>query len=108
MLMTLSLLVILLNVADNYTTFMFIHATQGQYIVVEGNPAMRFLIENLGLKGAVVFEMAALTFVATYIATTEHLARKVRIWTLVVLALLPLWAVFNNIQVALSLDLPIF
>ncbi len=108
MLMALSLVVILLNVADNYTTFMFIHATQGQYIVVEGNPVMRFLIGTLGLKGAVVLEMAALTFIATYIATTNLLARKVRFWTLVVLGLLPLWAVFNNIQVALSLDLPIF
>lgn len=108
MLMALSLLVILLNVADNYTTFMFIHATQGQYIVVEGNPVMRLLIGSLGLKGALVFEMAALTFIATYIATTKHLARKVRFWTLVVLALLPLWAVFNNLQVAITLDIPIF
>ena len=108
MLMLLSLLVILLNVADNYTTFRFIHATQGEFVVVEGNPVMRFLIENLGLESALVLEMAILTFVATYIATTDQLARKVRFWTLVVLALLPLWAVFNNIQVALSLDLPIF
>ena len=108
MLMALSLLVILLNVADNYTTFKFIHMTQGHYIVVEGNPVMRFLIGSLGLKGALVLEMAALTFVATYIATTDQLAQRVRIWTLIVLALLPFWAVLNNISVALSLDLPIF
>ena len=108
MLMLLNLLVIFLNVADNYTTFRFIHATQGEFVVVEGNPVMRVLIENLGLESALVLEMAILTFVATYIATTDQLARKVRFWTLVTLALLPLWAVSNNIQVARSLELPIF
>ncbi len=107
MLMVLCLLVIFLNVADNYTTFQFIDGVQGEYVVVEGNPIMRFLIDNLGLKTSLVFDMTCLAFLAIFVATTSRLSWNVRFWALVVLALLPLWAVVNNLHVALMLDLPI-
>jgi len=107
MLMALGLLVIFLNVADNYTTYKFIHAARGDLMVVEGNPIMRFLIDHLGLKASLAFDMTCLTILAIFIATTARLPRSLRLWTLVVLALLPLWAVVNNLHVALMLELPI-
>lgn len=105
--MALGVLVILLNAADNLTTYKFIHAAHGNLVVVEGNPVMRYLMDALGVRASLALDMMCLAFLALYLASTRRLSWNVRFWTLVVLALLPLWAVVNNVHVALALDLPI-
>ncbi len=108
MLKVLSFLVIILNVLDNYTTFRFLNATYGGYVVVEGNPVVRTLMGTLGVKASLGLEMAGMSLVAVFLAGTERLAWQSRLWTLIILALLPLWAVLNNVQIALSFHLPLF
>ena len=108
MLKMLSLLVIFLNLADNYTTAKFLNATSEGYVVVEGNPVIGFFMDAIGIKTSLGLEMAAITFIALFLATTKRLAWGTRCWTLVLLAILPLWAVLNNIQIALSFRIPIF
>ncbi len=108
MLKVMSFLVILLNLLDNYTTFRFLNATYGSYVVVEGNPVVRTLMQALGVKTSLGLEMAGMTLVAVFLAETERLAWRSRLWTLIILALLPLWAVLNNVQIALSFHLPLF
>jgi hypothetical protein len=108
MLKLLGLLVIFLNLLDNYTTLKFLNATNGDFIVVEGNPIVRYLMETFGVKTSLGFEMLSISVMASFLASTERMAWNSRLWTLVILALLPLWAVLNNIQIALSFELPIF
>jgi hypothetical protein len=108
MLKVLGFLVILLNLFDNYTTFRFLNATSGSYVVVEGNPVVRTLMQALGVKTSLGFEMAGMAVVAVFLAETERLAWRSRLWALIILALLPLWAVLNNLQIALLFHLSLF
>ena len=108
MLKILGLLVIFLNLADNYTTAKFLNATSGEYVVVEGNPVVGFFMDTVGIKASLGLEMAALTFMVLFLSTSNRLRWKARFWTLVFLAVLPLWAVTNNVLIARSFRIPLF
>ena len=64
-------------------------------------------METFGVKTSLGFEMLGISIMACFLASTERMAWKSRMWTLVILVLLPLWAVLNNIYIALSFRLSI-
>jgi hypothetical protein len=107
MLKVLSLVVIFLNLLDNYTTFRFLNATSGNLIIVEGNPAVSTLMHAFGVRTSLGLEMAGMTLVAVFLASTDRMARPFKMWTLAALIVLPLWAVLNNVEIALSFHLPL-
>jgi len=107
MLKSLGLLVIFLNLLDNYTTFRFLNATSGNLVVVEGNPVVRTLMFLFGVRTSLGVEMAATTLVAVFLASNNRMGRRSRAGVLFLLALLPLWAVLNNIRIAFSFHLPL-
>ena len=107
MIKTLGLLVIFLNLLDNYTTYRFLDATAGNLVVVEGNPVVRVLMHLFGVRTSLGVEMAAMTLAAVYLAANTRMGTRSRAGILFVLILLPLWAIFNNLRVALSFHLPL-
>ena len=103
----LGLLVIFMNLLDNYTTFRFLDATSGNLVVVEGNPVVRTLMYLFGLRTSLGIEMAAMTLAAVFLASNTRMEERTRAAVLLFLVLLPLWAVFNNVRIALSFHLPL-
>jgi len=106
MVKSLGLLVIFMNLLDNYTTFRFLEATSGNLIVVEGNPVVRTLMHLFGIRTSLGVEMAAMTLAAVFLASNNRMEKRFRAGALFLLVLLPLWAVINNIKIALSFHLP--
>ncbi len=107
MVKSLGLLVIFLNLLDNYTTYRFLDATAGNLVVVEGNPVVRTLMHAFGIRTSLGVEMAAMTLAAVYLASNTRMGSRSRAGMLLLLAMLPLWAVFNNIRIALWFHLPL-
>jgi len=107
MVKSLGLLVIFMNLLDNYTTFRFLDATSGNLTVVEGNPVVRTLMHLFGVRTSLGVEMAIMTLAAVFIAANNRMSTRARAGLLVLLVLLPLWAVINNIRIALSFHFPL-
>ena len=107
MVKSLGLLVILMNLLDNYTTFRFLDATSGNLVVVEGNPVVRTLMHLFGIRTSLGVEMAVMTLAAVFLASNTRMNARSRAGVLFLLVLLPLWAVLNNIRIALSFNLPL-
>ncbi len=103
----LGLLVIFMNLLDNYTTFRFLDATAGNLVAVEGNPVVRTLMHLFGVRTSLGIEMAIMTLAAVFFATNTRMGARTRAAVLILLVLLPTWAVINNIRVALSFHLPL-
>jgi hypothetical protein len=103
----LGVLVVLLNVADNTTTFLCLRAPVPGFEVSEANPAAAWLFGTVGLIPGLVFEMVVTSAAVAFLVMTSHVPYRVKIAILVVLAVLPAWAALNNAMVIHATALPI-
>jgi hypothetical protein len=100
-------LVVLLNLADNATTFLCLRAPVPGYEVIEANPAAAWLFNAIGLMPGLVLEMAVTTVAIAFLVATSRIPPRAKLALLVVLAALPAWAALNNWLVIQATDLPI-
>ena len=103
----LGVLVVLLNVADNTTTFLCLRAPVPGFDVAEANPAAAWLFDSMGLVPGLVFEMVVTTAAIAFLVATTHVPHRVKIALLLVLAALPAWAAINNTWVIRATALPV-
>ncbi len=103
----LGALVVLLNLADNATTFLCLRAPVQGYEVVEANPAAAWLFDAIGLMPGLVLEMAVTTAAIAFLVATSRIPPRVKLVLLVILAALPAWAAVNNWLVIRATGLPI-
>ncbi len=103
----LGILVVLLNLADNATTFLCLRAPVPGFEVIEANPAAAWLFASVGLERGLVFEMVLTTIAIAFLVATTRITPRVKLALLVVLAALPAWAALNNLLVIRATDLPI-
>lgn len=103
----LGVLVVLLNLADNTTTFLCLRAPVPGFEVSEANPAAAWLFGTMGLVPGLVFEMLVTTAAVAFLVATTHVPPRVKLLILIVLAALPAWAAINNALVIQATDLPI-
>ena len=89
-------LVVLMNLADNATTFLCLRAPVAGFELVEANPAAAWLFGKIGLLPGLVLEMAVTTAAIGFLVATERISPRVKLALLVVLAALPAWAAINN------------
>jgi hypothetical protein len=92
----LGTLVVLMNLADNATTFLCLRAPVPGYEVVEANPAAAWLFDAIGLFPGLVLEMAVTTVAVAFLVWTSRISPRVKLALLIVLAVLPAWAAVNN------------
>jgi hypothetical protein len=95
----LGALVLLLNTLDNTTTFLCLRNPVPGFEVIEANPLARWLFEAVGLTEGLVFESAVTLGAVAFLVLTRTLPTRVRTVLLVVLIVLPTWAVVNNVKV---------
>jgi len=91
--------VLILNLADNATTFLCLRAPVEQFVVFEANPVARWLFEGVGLLGGLALEMVLSTIAVMFLVQTSRITARAKIVLLALLAALPAWAVANNMQV---------
>lgn len=101
----LGALVVLLNVADNATTFVCLREPVEGFEVVEANPIARWLFESVGLAEGLVLEMLITTAAIAFLVHTERIPSRTKLMLLSVLALLPAWAALNNYLVIRAVGL---
>ena len=101
----LGALVLLFNVLDNLTTFLCLRAPVTGYEVVEANPVARYLFDSVGLVEGLVFEMAITTAAIAFLVWTDRIPRRFKLSLLTVLAVLPAWAVVNNLLVMRAISI---
>jgi len=92
----LGILVVLLNVADNTTTFLCLRAPVPGYEVAEANPAAAWLFGTIGLVPGLALEMLVTSSAIAFLVLTRHVPHRVKLVLLFVLAALPAWAAINN------------
>jgi hypothetical protein len=95
----LGALVLILNTLDNATTFLCLREPVRGFEVIEANPLARWLFDAVGLAQGLVFESAITVGAVTFLVLTRALPTRIRMLLLVVLTVLPAWAVVNNLQV---------
>ena len=103
----LGALVVLLNLADNTTTFLCLRAPVPGYEVIEANPAAAWLFGSIGLEQGLVLEMVVTTIAIAFLVATTRIPPRIKLALLVVLAALPAWAAVNNLLVIKATHLPI-
>jgi hypothetical protein len=103
----LGALVLLLNVADNTTTFLCLRQPVAGFEVVEANPVARWLFDSIGLAQGLVLEMVITTAAIAFLVQTDRIPSRTKLMLLTVLALLPAWAAFNNLLVIRAVGLSI-
>ena len=103
----LGTLVVLLNLADNATTFLCLRAPVPGYEVIEANPAAAWLFNAIGLGQGLALEMAVTTVAIAFLVATTRVPPRIKLALLVVLAALPAWAALNNLAVIEATNLPI-
>ena len=92
----LGILVVVLNVADNTTTFRCLRAPVPGYEVAEANPVAAWLFGSIGLVPGLALEMAVTSSAIAFLVLTRHVPHRVKLLILFVLAALPAWAAINN------------
>jgi hypothetical protein len=100
-------LVVLLDFADNTTTFLCLRAPVPGFEVVEANPAAAWLFASIGLLPGLALEMAVTTLAIAFLVTTTRIPARPKLALLVVLAALPAWAAVNNLFVIRATNLAI-
>ncbi len=103
----LGILVILLNLADNATTFLCLRAPVAGFELSEANPAANWLFGFLGLRTGLVFEMVVTSIAVLFLVATDHVPPRIKLALLIVLAALPAWAALNNLFVIQATNLPL-
>ena len=104
--LALGVLVVLFNLMDNATTFLCLRAPVPGHDVVEANPFAAWLFQSMGLVPGLAVETAITTAAVCFLVLNPRIPQKVRLGLLAVLAVLPAWAAYNNLQVmwALGID----
>ena len=92
----LGILVVVLNVADNTTTFLCLRAPVPGYEVAEANSVAAWLFGSIGLVPGLALEMAVTSSAIAFLVLTRHVPHRVKLLILFVLAALPAWAAINN------------
>lgn len=103
----LGVLVVLLNLADNTTTFLCLRAPVPGFEMAEANPAAAWLFDSVGLLPGLIFEMVVTTAAIAFLVQTTHIPHRTKLWLLVILAALPAWAVINNAMVIHATNVPV-
>ena len=103
----LGILVVLLNVADNVTTFLCLRAPVPGFELSEANPAASWLFGFMGLRSGLIFEMVVTTAAVALLVVTDHVPPRIKLALLVVLAALPAWAAINNALVIQATSVPL-
>ncbi|NRA04231.1 MAG: hypothetical protein HRU00_16685 [Myxococcales bacterium] len=98
-------LVLLLNLADNATTYFCLVEPIPGFLVVEANPVARWVFDSMGLLEGLVFEMSVTTFTVGFIVWTSLLSPRLRLVILLILIALPGIAVWNNMRVIEALGI---
>lgn len=92
-------LVLLMNTLDNATTFVCLRAPVDGFEVVEANPLARWLFDAVGLVHGLMLESLMTVAAVGFLVLTQTLPSEVRTALLLVLSVLPAWAVANNLSV---------
>ena len=103
----LGVLVVLLNLADNTTTYLCLRAPVPGFEVGEANPAAAWLFGAVGLMPGLVLEMVVTTAAIAFLVATTHVPPRLKLFLLLVLAALPAWAAINNAYVIHATQLAI-
>jgi len=103
----LGVLVVLLNLADNTTTYLCLRAPVPGFEVGEANPAAAWLFGAIGLMPGLVLEMVVTTAAIAFLVATTHVPSRLKLFLLAVLAALPAWAAINNAYVIHATQLAI-
>ena len=101
----LGALVLLLNVADNATTYFCLVEPIPGFLVIEANPVARWLFNSIGLLEGLIFEMSVTTLTVSFIVWGSILSSRLSLLILVVLIVLPAAAVWNNLLVIEALGI---
>ena len=101
----LGVLVLLLNVADNATTYFCLVEPIPGFLVIEANPVARWLFNSIGLLEGLIFEMSVTTLTVSFIVWGSILSSRLSLLILVVLIVLPAAAVWNNLLVIEALGI---
>ena len=100
-------LVVLMNLADNATTYLCLRAPVDGFEVMEANPAAAWLFAKAGLVPGLVFEMAVTTAAIVFLVVTDKISPRIKLALLLVLAALPAWAAINNLYVIRATNVPV-
>lgn len=92
-------LVLALNLLDNATTFLCLYRPVSGFEVFEANPVARWLFDGMGLLEGLLIETLLTTLAIAFLVWTDLIPIRPKIALLALLALLPAWAVANNMQV---------
>ena len=103
----LGILAVVLNLLDNTTTFLCLRAPVQGFEVFEANPVARWIFEAVGLIEGLMIETVITTAAVAFLVLTPRIPRNARVALLLVLALLPAWAVANNMQVIYEIGLEV-
>lgn len=95
----LGVLAVVLNLLDNTTTFLCLREPVNGFEVFEANPVARWIFDAVGLLEGLMIETVITTAAVAFLVLTRRIPRNARIALLLMLALLPAWAVANNLQV---------
>ncbi len=98
-------LVILFNLLDNTTTFVCLSATVPGFQVIEANPFARWLFDAIGLLEGLLVETVITCAAVGFLVFTRRFPPRVKLSLLLVLVVLPAWAVVNNLSVMKSIGL---
>jgi hypothetical protein len=92
-------LVLVLNLLDNATTFLCLRSPVLGFEVFEANPVARWLFDGVGLIEGLFLETALTSAAVLFLVLTPRIPRGPKLVLLGFLALLPAWAVANNVDV---------
>ena len=92
-------LVLIFNLLDNATTFICLTAPARGFEVFEANPVARMRFEAAGLMEGLIIETLVTTAAVVFLVLTSRVAAVPKLLLLFILAVLPAWAVANNLQV---------
>ncbi len=97
----IGLLVILFDLLDNFTTFVCLTTapTSSHEILAEANPIARWLFDSIGLVEGLALSTVVTLAAVVFLLFTKRLHPHTRLLLLGVLAILPLFAALNNLQV---------
>lgn len=92
-------IVLVLNLADNATTFLCLNTPIAGFEIFEANPVARWLFDGVGLAEGLIVETLLTSGAVVFLVLTHRIPRRTKVLLLAGLALLPAWAVANNMQV---------
>jgi hypothetical protein len=98
---------LIMNALDNFTTFACLRTEVTGFEVYEANPLAAYGFAKMGLVPGLVFEMVLTTVAIGFLLQSRSFDLRVRLAILIAMAVLPAWAVVNNVQVMQSIGVPI-